>query len=39
MTGFSLRWYLMDADNAQLPPVPLWRWLIRLVMLMLQGPI
>lgn len=36
MTGFSLRWYLMDADNLQLPPVPMWRWLVRLVVLMLQ---
>jgi hypothetical protein len=36
MTGFSLRWYLMDADNSQLPPVPVWRWLVRLVVLMLQ---
>ena len=36
MTGFSLRWYLMDADNSQLPPVPVWRWLVRLIVLMLQ---
>ena len=36
MTGFSLRWYLMDADNSQLPPVPVWRWFIRLIVLMLQ---
>ena len=36
MTGFSLRWYLMDADNSQLPPVPVWRWLVRLAVLMLQ---
>jgi hypothetical protein len=26
----------MDADNSQLPPVPVWRWLLRLVVLMLQ---
>jgi len=36
MTGFSLRWYLMDADNTDLPPVPLWRWIIRVIVLMLQ---
>lgn len=36
MTGFSFRWYLQDADDAQLPPVPLWRWILRLIVLMLQ---
>ncbi len=36
MTGFSFRWYLMDADNQSLPEVPLWRWSLRLVVLMLQ---
>jgi len=36
MTGFSLRWYLMDADNSDLPKVPLWRWIVRVVALMLQ---
>ena len=36
MTGFSLRWYLMDAENTQLPPVPFWRWIVRVVILMLQ---
>ena len=36
MTGFSFRWYLQDADDAQLPAVPLWRWVLRLVVLMLQ---
>jgi hypothetical protein len=36
MTGFSFRWYLMDADNANLEPAPLWHWVLRLVALMLQ---
>ena len=36
MTGFSFRWYLIDADNDQLPAVPMWRWVLRLIMLMLQ---
>ena len=37
MTGFSLRWYLMDADNDGLDdPVPLWRWILRLIVLFLQ---
>lgn len=36
MTGFSFRWYLMDADNTDLPPVPTWRWILRLIVLMLQ---
>lgn len=36
MTGFSLRWYLMDAENSQLPPVPLWKWALRLILLILQ---
>lgn len=36
MTGFSFRWYLMDADNADLERVPLWKWILRLVVLMLQ---
>ena len=36
MTGFSLRWYLMDSDNSHLPPIPLWRWVLRLLVLMLQ---
>ena len=36
MTGFSFRWYLMDADNEQLPKVPMWKWLVRLCLLMLQ---
>ncbi len=36
MTGFSFRWYLLDADNQQLPEVPLWRWALRLAVLMLQ---
>ena len=37
MTGFSFRWYLMDADNADLERVPLWKWILRLVVLMLQA--
>ena len=36
MTGFSFRWYLMDSDNHQLPEVSLWRWVLRLVVLVLQ---
>ena len=36
MTGFSFRWYLLDAENSQLPPVPMWLWILRLLMLMLQ---
>ncbi|TRY68474.1 hypothetical protein TCAL_09655, partial [Tigriopus californicus] len=36
MTGFSFRWYLMDAENTDLPPVPTWRWVLRLIVLMLQ---
>ena len=36
MTGFSLRWYLMDSDNAQLPPVPTWKWILRITILLLQ---
>ena len=36
MTGFSLRWYLQDAENAQLPEVPTWRWILRILMLLLQ---
>jgi len=36
MTGFSLRWYLMDNDNAQLPKVGMVRWVLRLLVLLLQ---
>ncbi len=36
MTGFSFRWYLKDADNPQLPDVSLTRWVLRLVVLVLQ---
>ena len=36
MTGFSFRWYLMDSDNPQLPRVSIWRWLLRLIVLVLQ---
>ena len=38
MTGFSFRWYLMDNDNPQLPRVSIWRWLLRLIVLVLQVP-
>ena len=36
MTGFSLRWYLQDAENSQLPPVPSWRWILRIIVLLCQ---
>jgi hypothetical protein len=36
MTGFSFRWYLMDSDNPQLPRVSAARWLLRLLVLLLQ---
>ena len=36
MTGFSFRWYLMDGDNPQLPKVSLFRWCVRLLVLLLQ---
>ena len=36
MTGFSLRWYLMDAENSQLPDVPVWRWIVRVLVLLFQ---
>ena len=36
MTGFSFRWYLMDSDNPQLPRVSLLRWVVRLMVLLLQ---
>jgi len=36
MTGFSFRWYLMDSDNPQLPEVGMVRWVLRLVVLLLQ---
>lgn len=36
MTGFSLRWYLMDADNPHLPEVSWISWIIRLLALMFQ---
>jgi len=36
MTGFSFRWYLMDSDNQQLPKVGLSRWILRLLVLILQ---
>ncbi|XP_054711713.1 XK-related protein 6-like [Uloborus diversus] len=40
MTGFSLRWYLVDADEKKLPKVSTKRWIFRIVFLVLQmGPI
>ena len=30
------RWYLMDSDNAQLPPVPTWKWILRIAVLLFQ---
>eukprot|EP00095_Tigriopus_kingsejongensis_P001254 maker-scaffold374_size191929-snap-gene-0.33 protein:Tk01254 transcript:maker-scaffold374_size191929-snap-gene-0.33-mRNA-1 annotation:"hypothetical protein DAPPUDRAFT_43071" len=36
MTVFSFRWYLMDEEEEGLPKVPTWRWIVRLVVLMLQ---
>merc|ERR1712212_276266 len=36
MTGFSFRWYLMDSDNPQLPEVGMVRWVLRLMVLLLQ---
>ncbi|GIX85519.1 XK-related protein 6 [Caerostris extrusa] len=40
MTGFSLRWYLVDADEKRLPPVSTTRWVLRIVFLVLQmGPL
>lgn len=40
MTGFSLRWYLVDADEKRLPPVSMRRWVIRIVFLVFQmGPV
>lgn len=40
MTGFSLRWYLVDADEKRLPPVSMRRWAVRIVFLVFQfGPV
>lgn len=40
MTGFSLRWYLVDADEKRLPPVSMKRWIIRIIFLVFQmGPV
>ncbi|KAG8198898.1 hypothetical protein JTE90_015110 [Oedothorax gibbosus] len=40
MTGFSLRWYLVDNDTKKLPPVSTTRWVLRIVFLVLQmGPL
>merc|ERR1712179_610769 len=36
MTGFSFRWYLMDSDNPQLPEVGMVRWVLRLMVLLMQ---
>lgn len=40
MTAFSMRWYLVDADEKNSPPVSCKQWTLRLIFLMLQmGPI
>ncbi|GFX05548.1 XK-related protein 6 [Trichonephila clavipes] len=40
MTGFSLRWYLVDADEKKLPTVSTTRWVLRIIFLVLQmGPL
>lgn len=45
MTGFSLRWYLNDADNLDMgdgvtrvkkPHVPMWKWVLRIFCLVFQ---
>ena len=36
MTGFSLRWYLMDAENSELPETPTWKWILRIAVLLFQ---
>ncbi|XP_040568444.1 XK-related protein 6 [Lepeophtheirus salmonis] len=36
MTGFSLRWYLMDSDNIAMEKVSTRRWILRLVILFFQ---
>ncbi|XP_063218079.1 XK-related protein 4-like [Bacillus rossius redtenbacheri] len=35
-TAFSMRWYIMDADEPSLPKPPLWKWVLRIILLMLQ---
>lgn len=40
MTGFSLRWYLVDADEKQMPKVSTRKWIFRIVFLVFQmGPV
>ncbi|XP_013777293.1 XK-related protein 4-like [Limulus polyphemus] len=40
MTGFSLRWYLLDENNQEMTPVSRAQWIVRFVFLILQlGPI
>ncbi|XP_076317321.1 XK-related protein 6-like [Tachypleus tridentatus] len=40
MTGFSLRWYLLDENNQEMAPVSRVQWVVRVVFLILQlGPI
>ena len=36
MTGFSLRWYLQDAENSELPPISPIRWILRIIVLLCQ---
>ncbi|KAJ4428971.1 hypothetical protein ANN_25967 [Periplaneta americana] len=35
-TAFSLRWYIIDGDEPTLPKPPLWKWVLRIIMLLLQ---
>ncbi|PNF23341.1 hypothetical protein B7P43_G15081 [Cryptotermes secundus] len=35
-TAFSLRWYIIDGDEPTLSKPPLWKWVLRIIMLLLQ---
>ncbi|XP_049763280.1 XK-related protein 7-like [Schistocerca cancellata] len=35
-TAFSMRWYINDVDEPSLPKPPLWKWVVRIIMLLLQ---
>ncbi|PSN51094.1 hypothetical protein C0J52_01543 [Blattella germanica] len=35
-TAFSLRWYILDGDEPTLSKPPLWKWILRIVTLLLQ---
>ncbi|XP_067006507.2 XK-related protein 4 [Anabrus simplex] len=35
-TAFSMRWYIIDGDEQSVPKPPLWKWVLRIVMLLLQ---